>query len=406
MTKKKQEVGKVPNLRFPEFEEEWEEYKLSDIAEIIGGGTPDTSKEEYWNGEIQWFTPTEIKADYVSKSQRTISNLGLKKSSAKLLPKGTILLTTRATIGDAAITTQECCTNQGFQSLIARKCNNIFVFNWLKTIKNELIKKANGSTFLEISKNEIGGTLIKLPSFPEQSKIAGFLSLIDCRIEKSIKIIHQLETLIKNLRDKIFKQQIRFKNENGDNFPEWEVKKLGEIAKIFDGTHQTPNYVDNGIPFFSVENVTANNFTNTKYISKDVFERENKRVKIEQGDILMTRIGDIGTVRYIDWEAEASFYVSLALIKQSEFYNSEYLAHYFATDKFQSELWNRTIHVAFPKKINLGEIGECLVSVPCDLEQTYIANFLTVFASKIETEKKILQLYKNQKAYLLQNMFI
>ncbi len=166
--------------------------------------------------------------------------------------------------------------------------------------------------------------MISYPQISEQEKIATFLSLIDERIQCQIKIIHQLKTSIQNLREKIFNQQIRFKNENGEDFPEWDMKKLGEIAKIFDGTHQTPNYVDNGIPFFSVENVTANNFTNTKYISKDIFEKENKRVKIEMGDILMTRIGDIGTVRYIDWEVEASFYVSLALIKQSKLYNSEW----------------------------------------------------------------------------------
>jgi type I restriction enzyme S subunit len=108
-------------LRFPEFEGDWEKTKLGNIAEIVGGGTPDTTIDEYWNGNIQWFTPSEIKSNYVAKSIRTITNLGLQKSSAKLLPMGTILLTTRATIGEVAITTEECTTNQGFQSLIIKK---------------------------------------------------------------------------------------------------------------------------------------------------------------------------------------------------------------------------------------------------------------------------------------------
>ncbi|MFM6250287.1 MAG: restriction endonuclease subunit S, partial [Dolichospermum sp.] len=120
------------------------------------------------------------------------------------------------------------------------------------------------------------------------------------------------------------------------------------------------DYQESGIPFYSVEHVTSNNFKDTKFIAKEVFEKENKRVKLEKGDILMTRIGDIGTPKYIDWDVEASFYVSLALLKQSKKINSLFLAHYIKTNLFQNELHQRTIHVAFPKKINLGEIGYCL----------------------------------------------
>src|SRR5690606_25927047 len=136
MINKKLKVGNVPNLRFPSFEEEWKFTKFGEIAQIIGGGTPETNIEEYWNGDIQWFTPTEVKSNFVTKSNRTITELGLKKSSAKLLPKGTILLTTRATIGEVAIATQECTTNQGFQSLIVNKeAKNIFISNWIKQNK-------------------------------------------------------------------------------------------------------------------------------------------------------------------------------------------------------------------------------------------------------------------------------
>ncbi len=120
----------VPELRFKEFSDEWKGKMLGEIVEIIGGGTPETNIEEYWNGKIQWFTPTEIKSNYVSNSLRTITEAGLKKSSAKILPKGAILLTTRATIGEVAIAMNDCSTNQGFQSLVVRQgINNIFIFN-------------------------------------------------------------------------------------------------------------------------------------------------------------------------------------------------------------------------------------------------------------------------------------
>ena len=110
-----------PQLRFPEFSEYWVEKKLGDVAIIIGGGTPNTKIENYWNGNINWFTPTEIKRKYLKNSLRKISQAGLKHSSAKLLKENTILLSTRATVGDAGIALFRCATNQGFQSLEVKK---------------------------------------------------------------------------------------------------------------------------------------------------------------------------------------------------------------------------------------------------------------------------------------------
>ncbi len=184
---------------------EWEEKRLEDLAQIIGGGTPETSKEEYWNGDIQWFTPTEIKFDYVSESIRTISELGLKKSSAKILPIGTILLTTRATIGEVSIALRECTTNQGFQSLVVKSNHsNIFIFNWIKNNKYKFISKANGSTFPEISKSEIEKIKITIPSLKEQTKIANFLSSIDKKIELTIKELNSTKEFKKALLQQMF----------------------------------------------------------------------------------------------------------------------------------------------------------------------------------------------------------
>lgn len=172
----------------------WETKKLKDVCEIIGGGTPETNRSEYWSGNIQWFTPTEIKSNFVSKSERTISDLGLKNSSAKLLPKGAILLTTRATIGEVSIALEECTTNQGFQSLIVKEhCNNLFLFNWLKVNKYELEKRANGSTFAEISKSEIEKIQINIPHAEEQAKIANSLSSIDLKIDIEAKFLQELK---------------------------------------------------------------------------------------------------------------------------------------------------------------------------------------------------------------------
>lgn len=204
-------MSKVPKLRFPEFEGEWEEKELGEVGEFIGGGTPNTSIPEYWDGEISWYTPTEIKEDtyLLKESRRKITELGLKSSSAKLLPKGSLLITTRATIGDVAIVNEPCATNQGFQSLVVKENQiNRFWFYWIIKNRELLIKKASGSTFKEIAKNEIIkiGTIV--PQKKEQQKIADCLSSLDELIEARREKIASLKAYKKGLLQQLFPEGV------------------------------------------------------------------------------------------------------------------------------------------------------------------------------------------------------
>lgn len=163
---------------------EWKELPLSEYAQIVGGGTPETSNSAYWGGDIQWFTPTELKKKYASESVRRITDSGLKNSSAKMLPAGTVLFSSRATVGDVSIALNECCTNQGFQSFIPNSGNSSeFLYYWISNNKKLFLEKASGSTFLEISKKEIEKILIQIPSKEEQEKIAILLSDFDKKIQ-------------------------------------------------------------------------------------------------------------------------------------------------------------------------------------------------------------------------------
>lgn len=165
---------------------DWEEKKLGEVADIRGGGTPDSNNAHYWNGEYNWFTPSEVgKSKYVSSSKRRITKEGLVKSSAKELPSGTVLLTSRASLGEMAILTEKAATNQGFQNLVVKDnlITNQFLYYCQGVIQKYIYRTASGSTFLEISGKQLSKCPIPTPSLTEQQKIADFLSALDDRIE-------------------------------------------------------------------------------------------------------------------------------------------------------------------------------------------------------------------------------
>ena len=184
----------------------WEHVCIHDIAMVVGGGTPDTNVKEYWDGNIQWFTPSEIgKEKYAIVSEKTISQAGLDNSSAKLLPANTILLSTRATIGECSIAKKECCTNQGFQSLIATKVTPEFLYYLIQTKKRDLLSKASGSTFSEISANEVRKIHICIPTTAkEQEALVQPLSAYDEKIETECKILYLYKLQKQFLLSKLF----------------------------------------------------------------------------------------------------------------------------------------------------------------------------------------------------------
>lgn len=180
---------------------------MGDVAKIIGGGTPSTKIKEYWNGNINWYSPIEIgKQTFVSSSRKKISELGLKKSSAKLLPGGnTILFTSRAGIGDMAIMKTAGSTNQGFQSWVVRSnlADVYFLYSVGKKLKKQALRKASGSTFLEISNSEVKKLSLLLPSLREQKEIGKIFKLIDKLLSLQQRKLEQIKLLKKAMLQKL-----------------------------------------------------------------------------------------------------------------------------------------------------------------------------------------------------------
>lgn len=173
----------VPELRFKGFTDPWEQRKLGELADIVGGGTPNTGVSDYWDGDIDWYAPAEIaEQTYLTSSQRKITEEGYNHSSAKMLPVGTVLFTSRAGIGKTAILTQKGCTNQGFQSIVPHKSelDSYFIFSRTEELKQYGETVGAGSTFVEVSGKQMANMELMMPkTMAEQKTIGQYFATLD-----------------------------------------------------------------------------------------------------------------------------------------------------------------------------------------------------------------------------------
>src|SRR3989344_6684584 len=245
---------------------EWREVLLEEICKIVSGSTPSTSNPEYWDGTINWVTPAEVIDGnnwYYYKTQRKISDKGLKSCSSELFPKGTVMLTSRAPIGKVAIAGTEMCSNQGFKNLICdtKQINPEYLYHWLRSKKEFLNSLGHGATFKEISKKIVSKIKILLPfrnghpDLETQKAIVSILEKAEQLKEKRKQSLKLLDEYVKSTFNEMFV---------GKGF---EEKRLDEVClKITDGTHITPKYLNEGIPFLRVTDITESN-SSKKFIS-------------------------------------------------------------------------------------------------------------------------------------------
>ncbi|MFL2102013.1 restriction endonuclease subunit S [Marinilactibacillus psychrotolerans] len=197
----------TPYMSFAKVKGTWEQRKLSEVADIIGGGTPSTINPDYWNGNIDWYSPVEIGDQiYLNDSIKKITELGLKKSSAKILPVGSILFTSRAGIGNTAILAKEAATNQGFQSIVPHKnkLNSYFIYSRTNELKRYGEITGAGSTFVEVSGKQMAKMLIRMPSIEEQCKIGNFFKQFDRIISFQQQKLNKFKELKKAYLNKMF----------------------------------------------------------------------------------------------------------------------------------------------------------------------------------------------------------
>ena len=199
---------KVPEIRFSGFTDDWEQRKLGELAEIVGGGTPSTGIDSYWDGDIDWYAPAEIGEQiYLKSSQRKITEEGLNKSSAKMLPIGTVLFTSRAGIGKTAILLKEGCTNQGFQSIVPNKekLDSYFIFTRSEELKRYGETVGAGSTFVEVSGKQMANMELMMPkTMSEQQQIGEYFQSFDHLITLHQRELENLQNIKRFMLGKMF----------------------------------------------------------------------------------------------------------------------------------------------------------------------------------------------------------
>lgn len=358
---------------------------------MVGGGTPDTTVSSLWNGDIQWFTPTEVgHQKYVSKSARTITQLGLQKSSAKKLPAGSILLSSRATIGECSIAQRECTTNQGFQNLIPKKdTNNEFLYYLAQTKKHHFIKYASGSTFLEISNSEIKKTKCTVPGTEEQTQIAAFLSALDDRIAVQNKIIEDLKILKKELCNRVFSKGSAVR-----------LSELIEEVTIRNKSNTCDNVlsVSNKMGFikqseqFEDRTIASENKSNYKVVTKGCFAYNPARINV--GSIALLSSHSVGII--------SPMYVCF---KAKNVLDSTYLSFYYQSDFFAREL-QKKLEGSVRQCLTYENMREIIIPYVNVERQRETATALNRFTMLIATEEKCLKALQKQKSYFLNAMFI
>ena len=347
---------------------------------MVGGGTPDTTVPSLWNGDIQWFTPTEVgHQKYVSKSARTITQLGLQKSSAKKLPAGSILLSSRATIGECSIAQRECTTNPGFQNLIPKNdTNNEFLYYLAQTKKHHFIKYASGSTFLEISNSEIRKTKCTVPGTEEQTQIAAFLSALDDRISVQNKIISKYETLIKGLCDMIFPSI------------EGSILPLKAIVSIEKGQQINGMSLAKTGKYYYLNGGIAP----SGYI--DDYNTSEETISISEGG------NSCGFVSYNlqkFWSGGHCYTLKI----MAEQCRSKYLFFYLKYK--EKDIMQLRVGSGLPN-IQKKSLENFNVKLPNYKKQCFVERVFEVITAKKEIENALLERFQSQKKFLLSKMFI
>jgi len=402
----------TPKLRFPEFKSEWERKRLGEIAQITSGGTPNRSNPLFWNGKIPWVSTTLINFNTILETEEFITDEGLANSSAKIFPIGTILIALYGqgkTRGKVALLGINASTNQACAAIIPKlkEIYPLFLFYNLEDRYKKIRILSNLGGQENLSGDIIKSLPIVYPHLPEQKRIASFFTVLDKKIAELKQKKNLLEQYKKGVMQKLFSQELRFKDEKGKDFPMWEKKKLGEVTNIKSGLSKDQNITNTGYRVTRIETISDGkiNLEKVGYID----ESENiADYKIKKGDILFSNINSvahIGKTAIAKSDIDLYHGMNLLCLRSIALINPLFLYYLLNTNKLRNYFKSICNQAVSQASINQSALAKTIIEIPCYPEQTKIANFLSAVDEKINHTQTQIEKTELYKKGLLQKMF-
>ena len=358
--------------------------KLSDLCDVVSGGTPARSRIECWeNGTIPWVKISDLSSKYIKGTEEKITETGLKESSAKLLPRGTILFSIFATLGATGILDIDASTNQAIAGLTVRDSRTIdpeYLYYYLLSKKTYVNNIGRGVAQNNINLSILKSLEVPVPTVDEQRSIITILNKNDAIITGKRKVLKALNELVK----------ARFVEMFGN---EKNLMPISDICSIItDGTHQPPKFRDTGIPFIFVSNITGDKVTYDaeKFIDQDTYDELIKRTPIEIGDVLLSTVGSYGHPAVVKSNKKFLFQRHIAYLKpRREIIDSDYLHGAILSPDAQRQIEEGVKGIA-QKTLNLSEIKKMRIPVPDMNKQKEFATFSAqVDKSKAAVQKSL-----------------
>lgn len=394
----------TPPLRFPEFIGEWEKDKLSIIGEYIGGGTPDTSVQEYWEGNIPWISSSDIIENDIHNIniQKYITEEAIKNSATKKIPAYSLIIVSRVGVGKFAINKNIICTSQDFTNIVIDTKNFNADFSAYTLYKNIdiLYNISQGTSIKGFTIVDLKKTELSFPTLPEQTKIATFLTAVDEKLQALKKKKSLLEQYKKGVMQKLFSRELRFKDENGKEFAEWEVKN-GNL--IFESVSNKNHNSD--LPILAITQEYGAIPRDLIDYSVSVTDKSIESYKVVQvGDYIISLRSFQGGIEYSEYKGICS--PAYIILRPTIPINNIFFKCYFKTENYIKELQKNLEGIRDGKMISYKYFSDIKLPYPSITEQTLIANFLTAIDNKINHTNTQIQNTEQWKKGLLQKMFV
>lgn len=385
----------APKLRFSEFKNEWKKEPLGKVVNFSNGKRIPLSEAErkIRQGEYRYYGASGV-IDYIDDYIFDGQYILIGEDGANILNRSSPL---------AFVVNGKFWVNNHAHIFQSKLGNNLFLATYLESLNYE--KHNSGTAQPKLNLENLKKIEVANPSTQEQTKIAEFLSAVDDKISQLSRQLELLNEYKKGVMQKIFSQEIRFKNDNGDDFGEWEEVLLNSVCDVRDGTHDSPKYVKEGYPLVTSKNLKDGklDLTDISLISQTDFDNINKRSKVHAGDIIFGMIGTIGNPVLLK---ESNFAIkNVALIKERNELLNKFLIHFLNSSLFDRQV--KVLNAGNTQKfLSLNQIRNLSVPKPTIQEQEKIAEFLTAIDEQIDHTTAQLTHTKQWKKGLLQQMFV